>query len=512
MLLAGGAILVILVLLAKTVFFSNKTEEAETIEVEQIEVRPVEDTADTQEDTSVLATVAETTISEESEQPEETASGEAFAEDGTDLQGSDPEGQIAKETGSAVDMTQLVSAGTVGENNTVTYGIDVSRFQGTIDWAQVAGSGVQFAMVRVGYRDAVSGEIKADSNARYNMQEAEKVGIKIGAYFFSTAITVEEAAQEAAWVSNYVAKYPITYPIGYNCEGFENAGSRMYSLTKDERSAIAMAFLEKIHEAGYTPIFYASRNELQGDAKWNNSQIQQTYKIWMAWYNQNTDSIATGPAYDGQCSMWQYTNQGTVPGISRNVDVDVAYFGYDGTEQAKDTSQRETASADVEALMHFDPADENVTAKNHTNLRNKPSQGEDSTVMLTLSNGQVAHRTGTSPSGWSRVEYEGGVYYAVSSYLTTDLSAPVQQTTQPETETSGFKTKFTDCSETVTAKEVVNLRSKPSVTDEDSVVVAQLTAGQTVTRTGINAEYGWSRVDYNGQTLYCVSSYLKVVE
>ncbi|MEE3495286.1 MAG: SH3 domain-containing protein, partial [Butyrivibrio sp.] len=77
---------------------------------------------------------------------------------------------------------------------------------------------------------------------------------------------------------------------------------------------------------------------------------------------------------------------------------------------------------------------------------------------------------------------------------------------------SGLKTKFTSCNETVTAKDVVNLRTKPSVTDADSTVAASLKAGETATRTGINNDVGWSRVEYNGQTLYCVSSYLKVVE
>ena len=142
---------------------------------------------------------------------------------------------------------------------------------------------------------------------------------------------------------------------------------------------------------------------------------------------------------------------------------------------------------------------------------------------MTLLNGQTATRTGVSKSGWSRVVYEGGTYYAVSSYLTTDLTAAAQTapapTPTPEAApaeqaqtTTGFKTKFTDCNELITAKEIVNLRSKPSVTDADSQVVATLSAGQTAIRTGINNEYGWSRVEYNGQVLYCVSSYIKVVE
>nr|MCR5848245.1 glycoside hydrolase family 25 [Lachnospiraceae bacterium] len=77
---------------------------------------------------------------------------------------------------------------------------------------------------------------------------------------------------------------------------------------------------------------------------------------------------------------------------------------------------------------------------------------------------------------------------------------------------SGFKTQFTTCNEKVTAKELVNLRSKPSVTDEDSIVIATLSAGETATRTGINTDVGWSRVEYNGQILYCISSYIYVVE
>ncbi len=425
---------------------------------------------------------------------------------------ADPQAQVAKQDGAEVDVAKLLSASNVGENTSVTYGIDVSKFQGTIDWAQVAGTGIDFAMVRVGYRDSSTGEIKADTNAKYNMQEAEKNGIKIGAYFFSTAVSAAEAVEEANWVANYISKYPITYPVGFNCEGFDNASSRQYNLTKDERSAVALAFLDQIYSAGYTPIFYASRGELSGDAKWNTSQIQQKYKIWMAWYDQDVSNLAGGPAYEGQCAMWQYSSKGTVAGIGKSVDVDVAYFGYNGTETAKDTSERENATADVEALMKFSAVEENVTAKNNTNLRDKPSQGSESTVKATLQNGQVALRTGISDSGWSRVVYEGNTYYAVSSFLTTDLSAPKQEEPKVVEDNSGFKTKFTDCNEVVTAKDVVNLRSKPSVTDEDSAVVASLSSGDTAVRTGINQEYGWSRVEYNGQTLYCVSSYLKVVE
>lgn len=503
--LIGGVTLGILLLTVGTVFIVKKVSGGKEEPVEIAEELPAE------EEPKIEVVADEPQEQDESQDAEDNKSEK------------DPQVEVKVESGAAVDVGSLVSASSVGENSSITYGIDVSKFQGTIDWAQVASSGINFAMIRVGYRDSSTGEIKPDTNAKFNMQEAEKNGIKIGAYFFSTAINSTEANEEATWVANYIAQYPITYPVGYNCEGFENSSSRQYNLTKDERSTVADAFLDAIYKAGYTPIFYASKNELTNDAKWNASSLEKKWKIWMAWYNQDPSAIATGPAYDGKCAMWQYTNQGTIPGISKKVDVDVAYFGYNGTETAKDTSERAVATADVEALMKFDAVEETVTAKSKTNLRDKPSQGADSTVKVTLLNGQTATRTGVSKSGWSRVVYEGGTYYAVSSYLTTDLTAAAQTapapTPTPEAApaeqaqtTTGFKTKFTDCNELITAKEIVNLRSKPSVTDADSQVVVTLYNGMTATRTGINNEYGWSRIDYNGQTLYCVSSYIKVVQ
>lgn len=425
----------------------------------------------------------------------------------------DPEtASDSSEEGTSVTVAQLLSAATVTENENTTIGIDVAKYQGTIDWSMVAASGIDFAMIRVGYRTMESGEICADTNAKYNMQEAVANGIQIGVYFFSTAVNEKEAVEEADWVADYIAQYPVTYPVAYNCEGFNTAGNRQYGLSVSERSEIASAFLDRIYERGYTPMFYAARNELADDTLWDTSRLELSYKMWVAYYG--TDGAGTID-YNGACAMWQYTNRGTVDGISKPVDIDIAYFGYDGTEAAKSDETPETVSADVEALMNFTEVNETVTAKSTTNLRDIPSQGSDSTVMATLTNGQTAIRTGTSSSGWSRVEYQGNVYYAVSSYLTTDLSAPAQ-TTNTASEGSesgdGLKTKFTACQDSVTAKIEVNLRTLPSVTNPDATVVAVLHNGEVVTRTGISNETGWSRVDYNGQTLYCISSYLTAAE
>ena len=199
---------------------------------------------------------------------------------------------------------------------------------------------------------------------------------------------------------------------------------------------------------------------------------------------------------------------GVIAGIPKPVDVNVAYFGYEKEAEAQNQDAPDSAQADVEALMNFREVDEIVTAKDVVNLRDIPSQGEDSTVIKKLENGETVSRTAISDSGWSRLIIDGQRYYAVSNYLTTDLSykPPVKE---PD---DGINTVFTSVSENVTPKIEVNLRKLPSVTHTDAVVVATVKAGEVFVRTGINHDYGWSRVNYNGQTLYCVSSYLNVVE
>lgn len=406
-------------------------------------------------------------------------------------------------------IAALFADNSVNQTDEITFGIDVARYQGTIDWEKVAASGVDFAMVRVGYRAMISGEITPDPNARYNMQEAQKYGIKLGAYFFSTAVTKAEAIEEAKWVADYISQYQITYPVAYNCEGFNDPENRQYPLSKTERTDIALAFLEAIENLGYEAMFYASKNEMEGDAQWEVSRIEPEYKIWVAQYPEQPYPETARSTYTGTHHMWQYTRNGQVDGVPQGVDVNIAYFGYDGTSDAKNDEAPEIVEADVEALIDFEPVSETVTAKKETNLRNIPSQGEDATVVYTLKNGETATRVGISSSGWSKLEWNGETVYAVSSYLTTDLGG---KAAEAPTEDDGIETEFTPVSDRVTAKEVVNLRTVPSVTDADSQVIAQLKHGEVITRTGINEELGWSRVEYNGRPLYCVSSYLEIAE
>ena len=469
------------------------------------------------------ASTTESQEIEDSATEEETASGtEKPTEDDSELETEeDPQnsmdGNMNEGSGADVEINDVLE-NLPDDNETmeITYGIDVSKYQGTIDWKQVAESGIDFAMIRVGYRTLKTGEIIADNNAKYNMQEAAKYEIKVGVYFFSTAITKKEALEEADWVSDYIAKYQITYPVVYNCERFDEPENRQYGLTKTQRTDYAIAFLERMIENGYSPMFYAGMNELENDAKWETSRMEGKFKIWVAQYPDKPYPETTKSSYSGAHDMWQYTNNGKVPGIKGSVDMNVAYFGFRDVEGPQDTEKPDDEKADIEALMNFKEVNEMVTAKERTNLRDIPSQGEDSNVMYTLKNGETATRTGISDTGWSRVVFNGKTYYAVSSYLTTDLTyQPPQDTEDNPTETEtegGIKTQFKDVDELVTAKEAVNLRNIPSVTNEDSQVIATLLNGEVVKRTGINENLGWSRVEYNGQVLYCVSSYLELVE
>lgn len=395
----------------------------------------------------------------------------------------------------------------VPETEETTMGIDVARYQGTIDWQQVAASGVQFAMIRVGYRAQADGLIKEDPNALYNLQEASRAGIALGAYFFSTAITEEEAKEEAAWTADILSGYPITYPVVYDCENFNNPDSRQYTLSKQERTDLALVFLETIKKQGYEGMFYGSKNDLQYDNAWETSRIEEDYKIWIAQYPDAPYPTTGQSSYEGVHQMWQYSTNGSVPGINQNVDLNVAYFGYEGVNERRSRKEPAQAQPDVEAMFDFTEVDELVTAKNETNLRNIPSQGDDAAVVAVLKNGEYAQRIAVSPNGWSKLNYNGQVCYAVSSYLTEDLNH--QPSAAQPTEDDGIETEFRPMSQQVTAKDTVNLRLLPSVEHEGAEIAGQLKNGDIATCVGIS-DNGWAKLEYRGNIYYAVSSYLTV--
>ena len=399
------------------------------------------------------------------------------------------------------------------ELDAVSLGIDVARYQGTIDWELVAQENIGFAIVRVGYRTMADGIITEDSNGRYNLQEARNAGIPLGVYFFSTAITEEEAREEAGWVANLIRGYPITYPVVYDCENFNDPGSRQYGLSVKERTDIALAFLDEIEKLGYEGMFYASKVDMEHDKNWQMSRIEERYKVWVAQYPAVPYPETPESSYDGIHHMWQYAMDGDVAGISQPVDLNIAYFSYDGIEPAKSDEIPAEVKADPEALMDFREVNELVTAKEETNLRSIPSQDTDSVVLRTLKNGEIAQRIAISSSGWSKLVFEETVYYAVSSYLTTDTKYGYDTdiVISAEANEDDIQTKFHQSNEKVTAKDTVNLRSLPSVEREDCEIIAQLVNGEEALCVG-TSDNGWSKLIYRGTTCYAITSYLMPLE
>ena len=491
-LIIGGAAVLILIIVAVIVVFAiylrNSTNERKAVEAQMNLENLTEEIPD------------EAALPEASEPPAADVQTEITVgalDDAQDPQDSEAAGN--EKSGAEVTVAPRPE----GETEGLTMGIDVSKYQGTIDWKKVKESGVEFAMVRVGYRAKSTGEIFEDPTARYNMQEAQAAGIRLGAYFFSSAVTEEEARAEAAFTRDIVARYKITYPIAYNCEDFQSPDSRQYGLDAAARTALACAFLDEIASAGYTPMFYASKGELEGNAQWNTDVLAGKYKIWVAQYPEQPYPQTAASSYSGAHAMWQYTSQGTVAGISRKTDVNVAYFGYVKEAEAKDETPAETVTANPEVGIIFTEVNETVTAKQETNLRSEPGTLNDDSVVGKLVHGDTATRTGIGHNGWSRIIYNGQTLYAVTSYLTTDMEDTGQQA-PPQGPV------YTPVNERVTAKIETNLRLEPSTAGDDTVV-GLLHNGEVLTRTAVG-DNGWSQLEYNGQTVYAVSSYLMAAE
>ena len=204
-------------------------------------------------------------------------------------------------------------------------GIDVSEFNGTIDWQSVKNSGVQFAMIRCAYRGYRTGSIVTDSKFDENIRNATSVGINVGIYFFSQATSISEAVEEANYAVNLARKYNcITYPIAIDTEssGADNNDGRADGLDTALRTNVVVAFCNQVRNYGYEPMVYASRDWL-----YNNLEVNRllNYETWLAHYTGSPDVTSN---YRYSYTMWQYTSSGYVPGINGNVDLNIGYKRY----------------------------------------------------------------------------------------------------------------------------------------------------------------------------------------
>lgn len=196
-------------------------------------------------------------------------------------------------------------------------GIDVSEFQGNIDWNKVKKDGVKFAIIRVGYRGYGTGKLNWDQKFQQNLKGATAAGIPIGVYFYSQAVSKAEAVEEARMTLEAIEGYDLTYPVVIDMEDAGYASARTYNMSSKTATEVANAFCQTIKKAGYRPMVYAN-------TRWFTSKLdmnQLPYDKWLAQYYQQ-------PFFPYQFYILQYTGKGRVNGISGDVDLNLCFVNY----------------------------------------------------------------------------------------------------------------------------------------------------------------------------------------
>ncbi|MGN0975088.1 MAG: GH25 family lysozyme, partial [Gemmiger sp.] len=216
-------------------------------------------------------------------------------------------------TGSQVIQGNVYTFAADGALNQTARGVDVSKFQGNIDWNAVAADGITFAIIRCGYRGYGSGALVEDSTFRANIQGATAAGLKVGVYFYSQAVTEEEAVEEASMVISLCRGYSLPCGVYYDTEKVAGDTGRADGISAAQRTACAVAFCETIRNAGYSAGVYSY-------ASWFYNQLNfaniSKYRIWIAQYR---DTLSFNYHYN----IWQYTSTGSVKGIPKAVDMNL---------------------------------------------------------------------------------------------------------------------------------------------------------------------------------------------
>ena len=199
-------------------------------------------------------------------------------------------------------------------------GVDISKQTGKVNFAGLKAAGVDYVMIRLGGRGYSTGQITLDENFKENIEGAIAAGLDIGVYFYSQAINQDEAIQEANFVVQNLDPYKgnVKYPVAFDMEFVSNDEERIDGLSRENRTSVAISFLEGVKAAGYVPMFY-------GDKEWLIKEIDlaklQDYDVWLA---QEEDI----PDYPYQYAMWQYSTKGVVNGITGDANLNICFIGY----------------------------------------------------------------------------------------------------------------------------------------------------------------------------------------
>ena len=206
----------------------------------------------------------------------------------------------------------------VSDTVTAKLGVDISSHQDWVDWGALAESPVDFVILRAGYRGYGDGSVNIDAKFAENIAAARNAGLGVGIYFFSQALTPEEAEEEARTVLSQLADYQIDYPIYYDWEPISDENARTATISATEITACAQRFCQTVEQAGYRAGVYFN---LDIALSYYHLTDLMDYEFWLAEY-QDT------PSYPFAFGMWQYTNEGSVPGVTGNVDMNLCFKAY----------------------------------------------------------------------------------------------------------------------------------------------------------------------------------------
>ena len=397
---------------------------------------------------------------------------------------------------------------------TIKQGIDVSKWNGTINWSNVKKAGIEYAFVRTSYRGTKTGALAKDPTAAANMKNAAAAGVKVGAYIFSQAITTAEAVQEAKYLLQTVKGYKITMPLVFDYEYY--SGGRFSSSTKLSRRVktdICLAFCDRIRKAGYTPLVYANKSMFSSDLY--ASEITAKYPVWLAHYTTSTD-------YTGDYDFWQYTSSGRVSGISGNVDMNFWYIkpgttpSY-GTGSTAQTTQVSTspATSTTTAKPAAAPAVPKLTGKASSYDKVKLSWKK-----ISGASGYVLYRYDASKKKYAAIKTIGSG--GTVSY--TDTGRSMGKTYKYKIKSykkANGKTVYSGASGAVSVKTVssmngttngtnINVRSGPSTSKKR---LTTLGINKSVTITGMSGSWYKISIKIKGKkkTGYIKKTYVTVI-
>ena len=259
----------------------------------------------------------EAALEEDVEEPSETQVDYFTDEDGTVI----PDYETVDENEYDPALFKTEGGRVMYDSPEARYGIDVSSHQGEVDWNKVAADGIDFAIIRAAYRGyGQTGSLNEDEYFRKNAEAARNAGLSIGAYIFSQAVTTDEAVEEAEYIISMTDGLTLDYPIVFDWESITTDTARTDGVTSEQLTEIAAAFCERIKKAGYRPAVYL--NTTQGYLEYGLDRISE-FDLWLADYGELPD-------FYYKFNIWQYTNQGTVDGITGSVDMNISFKNYAG--------------------------------------------------------------------------------------------------------------------------------------------------------------------------------------